>query len=1349
MFIYGEGTAYVLLTASTGSEYVGVMHNCLQGTGLHDLLSLSQLQILPQNICSLANSDPYLTVNNVRFALHLINGVYELPYTILTRGDSRRYRLPHLVLTPGGVFTPVSSATWTKRVISAPQLISFRKLVPVFLHKSVPSFGEALVTTTTTFYDSTVRPLDKRTFQVDVAEDLEELSIRFMGISGERLKHTMLISSGLILENTGATGASPRNIRANLFPQGNMKSNRPYIYKGQVQRLHKAGIAEAVFTDTFEVDDIAFRYGQAFVCYRSRYGRIYPIRSRTEVGRAFSRFCSDNFTPLMLIRDNIAENTGGDLLHYCLTMGVASAYICPYKPQMDFAENYLGRVCSMASYAMVYAGAPMYMWRFAILAAVFVNNLAATYYSTEKVWATPFEVIFGEAYPDTGIIMPFGCAALILLQYDDRSKFKSRCILVIFVHYAENHPHSTYAFYSPATKRILYRQDCVFLVDVFPMRTARLSAGLSKDGDILVPYKCKRPPKSVTDHAPSEFSFENWKAPVLPKFDDHITGFLENTTGEDIDIDLDPVMDKSRDTHTPDHPQFGPSSVIPVGLPRYLHPEKGAGSAQTTLPVDTEGTNDTIVPTAIGYPIEVELSSISPSPTPSPATDFNEDSAEALVGERFYDDDFGWCRVTGFGTEAGHLISFWTPEVAGAAEEWSTFAEVSVWVSHSKSRQGKRSSTRKLRKRVAKLGKLRPVLASSPISTPNPKSAHPIRPSVLRQILRFQVSIFKYGVQIPKTEAEADNSPERRQWKAGRDLEWIRLGNRGTFGESYTWAMIQEKFPHYRKCDIGTTFFVYDFKHSGEHRVRLVFNGSRQTPATYSDTFAPTVRAASIRLFHLYCVEMDYDIRQYDVPQAFLQSPMDHLIFVRPPQGYATFPGEILLLRLGLYGAKQSAAIWAKTLHTFLVNLGFRSSDLDPCFYKRREPSGEMTLLISYVDDFRIGGSEAVVQAVYEAMFKEWGITSCDGTRFLGLDVAHDRQAGKLTFSMGTYIKQAIERFEMADLSKGLPYRNLVGCLMWIACSVFGPILVKVKELARHCNAYTEKEYNLALKLLHSLDPSTGIVFLRGGAYRERVPQLSRNENDDLKVKDETASLLGEKEGGDPSPSFEGFTLQSSDIVNEFGEKDLFRVKDEMERNLRQEDKKTSGVQTTKRFRVVGYSDAAFAVDELKQSVSGWVVYLNGTPILFGSLRQTVVVDSSCSSEYVAASICVKQIMELENMLEFLEIHCEKPYRMYTDSMACKHIACNNSRLGKVRHLAIRTHLVRCHISLGDIELVWCTTESMVADVMTKIVSSAQDKRLTIRFYNDVDLPLSVIDCEPKVGDEMRKPKTKRQKGKK
>ena len=153
---------------------------------------------------------------------------------------------------------------------------------------------------------------------------------------------------------------------------------------------------------------------------------------------------------------------------------------------------------------------------------------------------------------------------------------------------------------------------------------------------------------------------------------------------------------------------------------------------------------------------------------------------------------------------------------------------------------------------------------------------------------------------------------------------------------------------------------------------------------------------------------------------------------------------------------------------------------------------------------------------------------------------------------------------------------------------------------------------------------------------------LTRHGSEDTNVKTDDALLQDTSEGGVLSPPFEGFSLQSSDIVNEFGEKDLFRVKDDTDRTRKQEEQKTKGVKSTSRFRIVAYSDAAFAVDELKQSVSGWVVYLNGTPILFGSLRQTVVIDSSCSAEYVAASICVKQIMELENMLEFLEVHCEK-----------------------------------------------------------------------------------------------------------
>jgi hypothetical protein len=113
---------------------------------------------------------------------------------------------------------------------------------------------------------------------------------------------------------------------------------------------------------------------------------------------------------------------------------------------------------------------------------------------------------------------------------------------------------------------------------------------------------------------------------------------------------------------------------------------------------------------------------------------------------------------------------------------------------------------------------------------------------------------------------------------------------------------------------------------------------------------------------------------------------------------------------------------------------------------------------------------------------------------------------------------------------------------------------------------------------------------------------------------------------------------------------------------------------------------------------------------LWGSLKQTIAVDSTCSVEYVAASICCKQIMQLENMVQFLDFTCPRPYRMYTDSQACLEIAITASKMGMVRHLEIRYYLIRCIVLSGDIDLIYC---------IPKIVASAQDKRLAIRFYND------------------------------
>jgi hypothetical protein len=332
-----------------------------------------------------------------------------------------------------------------------------------------------------------------------------------------------------------------------------------------------------------------------------------------------------------------------------------------------------------------------------------------------------------------------------------------------------------------------------------------------------------------------------------------------------------------------------------------------------------------------------------------------------------------------------------------------------------------------------------------------PPDAGPhLNSKTIRRILGARESIFKYGIYLPRNDREADASPEKLRWRSGRQLEWLRLKAVGAFEYDWNKDRLAQEFPHYLVSDIGSLFYIYDYKFTGEHRVRLVFDGSKQSPSTYDDTYSPTVRPESIRLFHVFSVEMGWDIRQYDVPQAFLQSPVDHVIFVHLPRSNVEFPGQILKLRLALYGAKQSAALFFKLLNAFLVTLGFVSSTLDPCFYRRED-----AILIVHVDDMRCAGTSAALLSIHEALSLRFNITTGDGSRFLGMDTRYDLESGVLTFGMATYIQATMDRFLHFDVTLGHPYRELVGSLLWVVLCVMGPELVRVKDLARRSNKST------------------------------------------------------------------------------------------------------------------------------------------------------------------------------------------------------------------------------------------------------------------------------------------------------
>jgi hypothetical protein len=583
----------------------------------------------------------------------------------------------------------------------------------------------------------------------------------------------------------------------------------------------------------------------------------------------------------------------------------------------------------------------------------------------------------------------------------------------------------------------------------------------------------------------------------------------------------------------------------------------------------------------------------------------------------------------------------------------------------------------------------------------------------IRRVMAAKESLFKFGTFVPRSEREADASPEAPRWRAGRDLEWFRLREQGTFERDWTWARVLKEHATYKKSDIGFLFYVYDYKFSGEHRVRLVFDGSRQSAETYAETYAPTARQESVRVFHVVCVEEAYGIGQYDVPQAFLKAFIDFVIFVHPPRGQAEFEGQILKLRRALYGGKQSAYLWFQLMNEFILELGFVASTLDKCLYRRKD-----AILILFCDDLRIGASDSVLADLHASFFRKFGITTASGERFLGMDTCYQRDRGIMKLSMESYVSNTMDRFRNFDTSQGYPYREIVGCLLWIALCVMGPELLRVKDLARRSNSYNGSDYHAAVKVLKRVfaRKEFGIVITRGAAGTELVPSSVRPQANLRELGDEAPDpdLPLRDDTGDLVDGSQNELLQRSLLLAQ-------RVSQSREYVVPDPESIDVGrvlLPVNPRYGLVVYADASFAVGELKQSVSGYVVYLNGVPILWGSLKQTIVVDSSCSAEFVAASIACKQLLHAENMVGFFGFSCPKPYRFYTDSQACLHIATNLTRLGNVRHLQIRYHLVRCCVSLGDLEMVFCVTEEMVADLFTKLVVAAQDTRLTVRFYS-------------------------------
>ena len=164
------------------------------------------------------------------------------------------------------------------------------------------------------------------------------------------------------------------------------------------------------------------------------------------------------------------------------------------------------------------------------------------------------------------------------------------------------------------------------------------------------------------------------------------------------------------------------------------------------------------------------------------------------------------------------------------------------------------------------------------------------------------------------------------------------------------------------------------------YKARLVAQGFRQVEGLdFHETFAPVARMTSQRILIALAAAEGLELYQVDVKNAYLKGEIDTPIFMKQPPGfedpkYPAKDGWVWELLKSLYGLKQAGHIWNATLHTFIVELGFKRACSDLCVFIKIHEKTRMAVSI-HVDDILTAATPTQAEWLHKELDKKYGVT--------------------------------------------------------------------------------------------------------------------------------------------------------------------------------------------------------------------------------------------------------------------------------------------------------------------------------------------------------------------------------------
>ena len=364
---------------------------------------------------------------------------------------------------------------------------------------------------------------------------------------------------------------------------------------------------------------------------------------------------------------------------------------------------------------------------------------------------------------------------------------------------------------------------------------------------------------------------------------------------------------------------------------------------------------------------------------------------------------------------------------------------------------------------------------------------------------------------------EAMKSPDADKWTIGIQDELKSLKEMGVYR-----LIPRSDVPAGRKILRGKWVLLFKRDEHGNpvrHKARFVVKGFEQVfGQDYVDTTSPTARMESVRLLLNIAAAKGWDIQQIDVKTAFLYGllPPDEAQYLEQPESFAE-PGKedwVWCLQRGLYGMKQSGRIWNKTMHKAMLDWGFKRLHADPCVYYRISSLG-VVLSAVHVDDFLIVSSTPDASRAFKEELKSlWTISDLGEARFcIGIAKSRNRADRTISISQTALIDRVVQQFgqseadpistpmdpsvarsltrpsssdpplsatDTSELAR-LPYRSLVGSLMYLAVGTRPDISFAVARLCQFLDCYRRTHWNAAIRVVRYLKGTRLLALTLGG----------------------------------------------------------------------------------------------------------------------------------------------------------------------------------------------------------------------------------------------------------------------------